>query len=94
MDWINNKIYWTDSLTKAIKVSDPDGSNWLALIWSDMELPRPIVLDPFNRSAKFILSLVLMYYDGMHVFITGTCTGVTRVSVLEQREHRWMVVIG
>ena len=54
VDWVNNKIYWTDSLTKLIEVSDLDGSNWSALIWSDMELPRPIVLDPFNRSVNII----------------------------------------
>ena len=55
MDWINDKIYWTDSLTKLIEVSDLDGSNRLALIWSDMELPRPIVLDPFNRSVNYLI---------------------------------------
>ena len=54
VDWVNNKIYWTDSLTKLIEVSDLDGSNRSALIWSDMELPRPIVLDPFNRSVNII----------------------------------------
>ena len=49
VDWINNKLYWTDSLTKLVEVSELDGSNRLALIWSDMQLPRPVVLDPFNR---------------------------------------------
>ena len=52
MDWVNNKIYWTDSYTKLIEVSELDGSNRLALVWSNMELPRPIVLDPFNRSVS------------------------------------------
>jgi len=50
VDWINDKLYWTDSSTKLIEVSDLDGSNRLALIWSNLDLPRPIVLDPFNRS--------------------------------------------
>ena len=57
MDWINDKIYWTDGLTKVIEVSNLDGSNRLALVWSDLELPRPIVLDPLNRL------VIVIYYN-------------------------------
>ena len=59
MDWINNKIYWTDSLTKLIEVSDLDGYNRSALVWADMELPRPIVLDPFNRSVSILSNITV-----------------------------------
>ena len=64
MDWINDKIYWTDSLTKLIEVSDLDGSNRLALVWSNLELPRPIILDPFNRSVLSLIeqSVVVPYF--------------------------------
>ena len=54
MDWINDKLYWTDSSTKVIEVSNLDGSNRLALIWSSLELPRPVVLDPLNRSVNVL----------------------------------------
>ena len=59
VDWINDKIYWTDSLTKLIEVSDLDGYNRSALVWSDMELPRPIVLDPFNRSVSILSNITV-----------------------------------
>jgi len=49
-DWINNKIYWTDSDTKRIEVAGLSGKDKdrTVLIWEDLDLPRAISLDPIS----------------------------------------------
>lgn len=49
VDWITDKLYWTDSATKVIEVSELDGSNRKRLFCANIDNPRPIVVDPFNR---------------------------------------------
>ena len=46
VDWINTKLYWTDTGTELIEVSDFDGQNRLQLIASDLDEPRAIVVAP------------------------------------------------
>ena len=53
MDWITDKLYWTDSTTKVIEVSELDGSNRKVLFCADVDNPRPIVVDPFNRYTHY-----------------------------------------
>ena len=48
VDWINEKVYWTDVGTDKIEVSNFDGSQRSVVIWSGMERPRDIVVDPSN----------------------------------------------
>jgi len=47
-DWVNNKIYWTDSETKRIEVTsvDPDPIIRRVLFWDGIDLPRAIVVSP------------------------------------------------
>ena len=51
-DWVNNKIYWTDSETKRIEVTslDPDPNQSIrarkVLFWENIDLPRAIVVAP------------------------------------------------
>jgi low density lipoprotein receptor-related protein 5/6 len=47
-DWINNKIYWTDSEAKRIEVTsvDPDPIYRRVLYWQDIDLPRAIAVAP------------------------------------------------
>ena len=47
-DWIGRKLYWTDSETNRIEVSELDGSSRTVLFWEDLHLPRAIALDPTN----------------------------------------------
>ena len=49
VDWISDKLYWTDESKKVIEVSKLDGSNRTVLFSKDIDHPRPIVVDPFNR---------------------------------------------
>ena len=47
-DWIGKKLYWTDSETNRIEVSNLDGSMRKVLFWQDLDQPRAIALDPLN----------------------------------------------
>ena len=50
MDWITNKIYFTDRLLKIVGVFDPVNFHYAVLLRFDNEAdePRAIVLDPTN----------------------------------------------
>ncbi|KAK3103210.1 hypothetical protein FSP39_017453, partial [Pinctada imbricata] len=48
VDWIAKKIYWTDSETNRIEVSNMDGSYRKVLFWKNLDQPRAIALDPLN----------------------------------------------
>ncbi|KPM05640.1 low-density lipoprotein receptor-related protein 6-like protein [Sarcoptes scabiei] len=45
-DWITKKLYWVDSETNHIDVSNYDGSHRTVLFWKDLDQPRTIVLVP------------------------------------------------
>ncbi|XP_055017167.1 low-density lipoprotein receptor-related protein 6-like [Boleophthalmus pectinirostris] len=45
-DWLGNKLYWTDSETNRIEVSELDGSLRKVLFWQELDQPRAIALDP------------------------------------------------
>ena len=47
-DWLAKKLYWTDSETNRIEVSNLDGSHRKVLFWQDLDQPRAIALDPLN----------------------------------------------
>ncbi|KAJ7378683.1 hypothetical protein OS493_021987 [Desmophyllum pertusum] len=46
VDWINKKLYWTDTGTDMIEVADFNGTNRLELITTGLEEPRAIVVHP------------------------------------------------
>ncbi|XP_051792956.1 low-density lipoprotein receptor-related protein 6 isoform X4 [Acanthochromis polyacanthus] len=45
-DWLGRKLYWTDSETNRIEVSELDGSLRKVLFWQELDQPRAIALDP------------------------------------------------
>ncbi|XP_051910993.1 low-density lipoprotein receptor-related protein 6 [Hippocampus zosterae] len=45
-DWLAAKLYWTDSETNRIEVSELDGSLRKVLFWQELDQPRAIALDP------------------------------------------------
>ncbi|KAK7490751.1 hypothetical protein BaRGS_00017980, partial [Batillaria attramentaria] len=47
-DWLGKKLYWTDSETNRIEVSNLDGSHRKVLFWQRLDQPRAIALDPQN----------------------------------------------
>ena len=46
--WGTSKLYWTDESYDKISVSDLDGNNQGTLIYSGLDAPRDIALDPDN----------------------------------------------
>lgn len=46
VDWLNRKIYWTDTGVDTISVADLDGRNRLLLIKDGLSEPRTIVVYP------------------------------------------------
>ena len=50
MDWVNSKVYWTDSLYRRIEVVDPDTHNRMPLVYADAHSGlRGIIVDPSTR---------------------------------------------
>ncbi|XP_033004136.1 low-density lipoprotein receptor-related protein 6 isoform X2 [Lacerta agilis] len=50
-DWLGEKLYWTDSETNRIEVSNLDGSLRKVLFWQELDQPRAIALDPARGQA-------------------------------------------
>lgn len=48
-DWLGKKLYWTDSETNRIEVSNLDGTSRKVLFWKDLDQPRAIALHPAQR---------------------------------------------
>ena len=52
VDWINAKLYWTDTQNKTVEVLDPSRGYRTALILTgrgSSSMPRAIVVDPQTR---------------------------------------------
>jgi low-density lipoprotein receptor-related protein 4 len=49
LDWITDKLYWTDPGTNRIEVVTTDGKQRALLIWQDLDKPRDVVVDPLSR---------------------------------------------
>ena len=46
IDWVTEKIYWTDSHLKLIEVVNLDGTQRSVLFWDNLDQPRAIIVDP------------------------------------------------
>ena len=46
VDWVHDKLFWTDSGTARIEVSNLDGSYRKVILWQNMEKPRAIAAFP------------------------------------------------
>lgn len=49
VDWLTNKIYWTDGETNRIEVATINGQHRKLLFWEDIDQPRAIALAPQDR---------------------------------------------
>ncbi|XP_022106372.1 low-density lipoprotein receptor-related protein 6-like [Acanthaster planci] len=45
-DWVGRKIYWTNTETNRIEVSELNGQSRKVLYWQDLDQPRAIVVHP------------------------------------------------
>lgn len=48
VDWITDKLYWTDDGSNRIEVSNLDGKMRSILIWEHLDKPRDIIVDPIG----------------------------------------------
>ena len=46
VDWVSSNLYWTDTGTNRIEMARLDGTSRKLLIWTDLDGPRSIALDP------------------------------------------------
>jgi len=63
IDWLGDKLYWTDSETNRLEVSSLQGENRKVLYWEDLDQPRAICLFP-KKGLLFwtgMFSLILIY---------------------------------
>lgn len=49
IDWINNKMYWTDTGRNVLEQSDLNGNSRRTLIYS-LDEPRGLAIDPLNNA--------------------------------------------
>ena len=58
VDWVTGKLYWTDAWAKKIEVSHMDGKDRRALIDTNLDMPRAIVLHP---NTGLVLAFLLTF---------------------------------
>lgn len=46
VEWRTSQLYWTDTTSDTISVSDLNGNNQRSVISSELDEPRAIALDP------------------------------------------------
>ncbi|KAJ8874701.1 hypothetical protein PR048_025567 [Dryococelus australis] len=56
VDWVAHNIYWTDTGSKRIEVARLNGRSRRVLLWSGIDDPRSLALDP--REGVMILNVV------------------------------------
>lgn len=61
VDWINRKLYWTDTGIDMIEAADFNGTNRLVLVKTGLEEPRAIVVHPFVGYVKSCLTQVSFF---------------------------------
>jgi hypothetical protein len=49
VDWINNMLFWTDTGSNNIEVSNLDGSEQKTILSRNLDEPRDITLDPVEK---------------------------------------------
>ena len=48
VDWVNEKLYWTDAKTDKIEMSNLDGSMRKTIVEDNMDVPHAIAVDPIS----------------------------------------------
>lgn len=51
VDWVAHNIYWADTGKNRIEMARFDGSSRKVLVWSSLDKPRALALDPPNGYA-------------------------------------------
>ena len=59
VDWVHDKLFWTDSGTSRIEVSDLDGLMRKVVIWRGVHKPRAIAVHPAQGSVTSSHTVIL-----------------------------------
>ena len=46
LDWLHDRLYWTDSERDTIESCDLDGGRRAIIVYSGLDQPRDVALDP------------------------------------------------
>ena len=71
-DWLGRKLYWTDSETNRIEVSNLDGSHRKVLFWENIDQPRAIALDPLEGWVFYL------WWNVYHAWAAHLCMTVCK----------------
>ena len=77
VDWINNKLYWTDTGTNTLEQSDLFGS-FRRILLNDTDEPRGIAVDPLNDALYMTDWGASPRIEKMHLDGSGRVTIVTQ----------------
>ena len=58
VDWVYSRLYWTDTGTNSISVTDFKGLSSVVLVKDDIEEPRAIALHPGKGYERLLISTV------------------------------------
>lgn len=84
LDWLTNKIYWTDADAAKIEVAQTDGKMRSLLVWDNLYKPRDIVVDPTGiKIGLFVVNFV------KNQFQVVLCIGPTGPIPLRLNEPPW-----
>lgn len=49
IDWVYGHLYWTDTVYRAVMMSNLDGTGRVTILTKDLIIPRGIAVDPIRR---------------------------------------------
>jgi hypothetical protein len=55
VDWVFGHLYWTDTVYRAVMMSNLDGTGRIIVATKNLIIPRGIAVDPKRRSGCLIL---------------------------------------
>ena len=76
IDWISNKLYWTDATRTHVSVSDLEGEKRAVLFSDDMKRPRGIALDPTTGLVRETVYQVLPVFTvctSVYIHVCAVC---------------------
>ena len=69
VDWLTQKLYWTDADSQCIEVSNMDGTMRTVLVWSGLDKPRDIAVMPTTGSVLSVFHILHTHTVFLFVFI-------------------------
>ena len=68
IDWVSDKLYWTDDGNNRIEVAKLDGTLRKLLVWENLDKPRDIVVSPAGMHGRKLESMFCLGYSSMLMY--------------------------